>query len=84
MGQTKNKTISTKTVNNIAIPSNFIKASIANKKITTIILALQMSQALCHLESKVEIVFNICHFNLAPNMTIIFFIHSLHLTKMAI
>jgi hypothetical protein len=69
-------------VNNIAISSNFIKLPLQTKKSQQ--LFLHYSQTSCHLESKAEIVLDICHFNLAPNMTIILFIHSLHLTKMAI
>jgi hypothetical protein len=34
-------------------------------------------------KNKVEIILDVCHFDLPPRMAIVFFVHSLHITKMA-
>jgi hypothetical protein len=71
-------------MNSVANPSDFIGVSIQYQIIVEVVLTFQMTQTTCHVESKVEIIFVIGHFDLAPRMTIIFSIHFLHLTKMAI
>jgi hypothetical protein len=76
--------IFTQTMNNVANPSNFIGVSIQHQIIVEVVSTFQMTQITCHVESKVEIILDIGHFDLAPRMTIILSIHSLHLTKMAI
>jgi hypothetical protein len=43
-----------------------------------------MTQTPCLAKSKVEIIFDIGHLDLAPRKTIILSVHSLHLTRMAI
>ncbi len=43
-----------------------------------------MVQAARLLKSKVEIIFHVNHFNLAPHMAIMFPIHSLHLPRMIV
>jgi hypothetical protein len=63
-------------MNNITNPSYFISTFVKKKEITSIILALQMVQATRSLESKVEIVFNVSHLNLAPHIAIMFHVHS--------
>jgi hypothetical protein len=42
-----------------------------------------MTQTPCLVESKVEIIIDIGHLDLAPRMTIMLFVHPLHLTIMA-
>jgi hypothetical protein len=43
-----------------------------------------MTQTPCLAKSKVEIILDIGHLDLAPRITIILFVHSLHLIRMAI
>jgi hypothetical protein len=42
-----------------------------------------MTQTPYHVKNKVEIIFDVCHFDLPPIMAIGLPIHSLHITKMA-
>ncbi len=67
---------SLKVMNNVTNPSYFISTFVKKKEITTIISALQMAQIAHFLKSKVKIVFNVSHFNLAPRMAIMFHAHS--------
>jgi hypothetical protein len=64
---------------NVTNPSYFIFTFVKKKEIATIILTLQMVQAMSFMKSKVEIVFDVSHFNFAPHMAIMFPIHFLQL-----
>jgi len=81
---TKCKTICLKLVNNITIPNYFVFTFVKKKEITSIILALHMTQAMSSLKFQVEIVLDVSHFNPVPHMAIMFPIHSLDLTRMII
>jgi hypothetical protein len=71
-------------VNHITNLSYFVSTFVKKKELTTIILALQMAQTVHPPKSKVEIIFDVNHLNLAPRIAIMFPVHSLHLPKMTI
>ncbi len=73
---TRSKMSSLKVMNNVTNPSYFISTLVKKKEITTIISTLQMAQITHFLKSKVEIVLNVSHFNIAPRMAIMFHAHS--------
>jgi hypothetical protein len=75
---------SLKVMNHIANLSYFVSTFVKKKELTTIILELQIAQALHPPKSKVQIIFYVNHLNLAPHMAIMFLIHSLHLPIMTI
>jgi hypothetical protein len=54
------------------------------KKLQTIIPTLQMSQATSSTKSKIEILFDVSHLNLAPCIAIMFPFYSLHLPRVTI
>jgi hypothetical protein len=58
-------------VNNVTNPNYFVSTFVNKKEIATIIPTLQMSQATSSMKSKVEIVFDVGHLNLAPRIAII-------------
>jgi hypothetical protein len=72
------------TKNNVIYPSGSNGVSIQNQIITRFILTLQMTQTSCFMEMKVEIIFNVCHLDLAPRMAMVLPIHSLHLSRMVV
>jgi hypothetical protein len=71
-------------MNSVANPSNFIRGAIQHQIFVELVLTFQMTQTPYFAKSKVEIIFDIGCFDLTPKLTIILFIHPLHLTKMAI
>jgi hypothetical protein len=62
-------------MNHITNPSCFISTIIKKKEFTTIIPTLQVAQPVCLSKSKVEIVLDVSHLNLAPHMAIMFLLH---------
>jgi hypothetical protein len=75
------KTTSLKVVAN---QNCFVFTFVKKKEIITIILTLQMAQVASFPKSKVEIIIDVSHFNLAPHMATMFPIHSLHLPKVIV
>jgi hypothetical protein len=51
----------------------------SKKQKTRIVLALEMAQTFSTSKAQTKRVFNVGHFHLAPNMTIVFSIHPLHM-----
>jgi hypothetical protein len=61
--------------------NNFVETTIKDETFAFFITTLQMTQALCFLENKIEIIHNIRCFHITPNMTVIFLVYSLHLAR---